>query len=145
VHNKALSPTLGFTHKTRAVSRCSGGQRFSANALPEFEHFGKHHRWFMPAFLDSGSGRRLAAPVSVPPTTWAGAAPGSVCFLMSRSGRRQLLRNDDATARLRLMDRIFLAIIASALLLLFGASGMIVTRTADALHHARTVGVAGSR
>ena len=43
------------------------------------------------------------------------------------------------------MDRMFLAIIASALLLLIGASGMIVTRTADALHHARTVGVAGSR
>jgi hypothetical protein len=42
------------------------------------------------------------------------------------------------------MDRIYLAIIASALLLLLGATGLYVTRTAD-LMHARTVGFSGSR
>jgi hypothetical protein len=42
------------------------------------------------------------------------------------------------------MDRIYLAIIVSALLLL-GATGLYVTRTADLMPHARTVGVSGSR
>jgi hypothetical protein len=40
------------------------------------------------------------------------------------------------------MDRIYLAIIASALLLLLGAAGLYVTRTADLVPHARTVGSA---
>jgi hypothetical protein len=39
------------------------------------------------------------------------------------------------------MDRIYLAIIASALLLL-GATSLYVTRTADLMPHARTVGTA---
>jgi hypothetical protein len=43
------------------------------------------------------------------------------------------------------MDRIYLAIIASALLLLIGAAGLFVTRSADLVHHDRTVGVAGTR
>jgi hypothetical protein len=43
------------------------------------------------------------------------------------------------------MDRICLAIIASALLLLIGASGLFVANTADLMKHARTFGVAGSR
>jgi hypothetical protein len=44
------------------------------------------------------------------------------------------------------MDRIYLAIIASALLLLLlGATGLYVTRTADLMPHARTVGFSGSR
>jgi hypothetical protein len=42
------------------------------------------------------------------------------------------------------MDRIYLAIIALALLLLVGATGMFVTST-DLRPHAPTVGVAGSR
>ena len=41
------------------------------------------------------------------------------------------------------MDRILLAIIASAVLLLLGAASLYVTNTADLMHHARTVGVAG--
>ena len=41
------------------------------------------------------------------------------------------------------MDRICLAIIASAVLLLLGAASLYVTKTADLMHHARTVGVAG--
>ena len=47
--------------------------------------------------------------------------------------------------RLTLMERIYLAIIASALLLLLGAAGLYVTRTADLIPHARTVGFSGSR
>ena len=43
------------------------------------------------------------------------------------------------------MDRFYLAIIVSALLLFLGATGIFVTRTADLMPHARTVGVAGSR
>ncbi|WP_256474026.1 hypothetical protein [Bradyrhizobium sp. 200] len=43
------------------------------------------------------------------------------------------------------MDRIFLAIIVSALLLFLGASGLYVTRTADLMSHDRTVGFSGSR
>ena len=38
------------------------------------------------------------------------------------------------------MDRIFLAIIACGVLLLLGAAGLYVTKTADLMHHARTVG-----
>jgi hypothetical protein len=41
------------------------------------------------------------------------------------------------------MDRIFLAMIACGVLVLLGAAGMYVTKTADLMHHARTVGVAG--
>ena len=41
------------------------------------------------------------------------------------------------------MDRILFAIIACAVLLLLGAAGLYVTKTADLMHHARTVGVAG--
>ena len=43
------------------------------------------------------------------------------------------------------MDRILLAIIgcACAVLLLLGAASLYVTKTADLMHHARTVGVAG--
>jgi hypothetical protein len=40
------------------------------------------------------------------------------------------------------MDRIYLAIIASAVLLLLGAASLYVTKTADLMHHA-SVGVAG--
>ena len=43
------------------------------------------------------------------------------------------------------MDRFYLAIIVSALLLFLGATGIFVTRTADLMPHARTAGVAGSR
>ena len=43
------------------------------------------------------------------------------------------------------MDRILLAFVASAVLLLFGAASLYVTNTADVRHHARTVGVAGSK
>ena len=41
------------------------------------------------------------------------------------------------------MDRILFAIIACAVLLLLGAASLYVTKTADLMHHARTVGVAG--
>ena len=41
------------------------------------------------------------------------------------------------------MDRILLAIIASAVLLLLGTASLYVTNTADLMNHARTVGVAG--
>jgi hypothetical protein len=57
------------------------------------------------------------------------------------SGRR----NDSQRHSLTSMDRFYLAIIVSALLLLLGATGIFVTRTADLMPHARTVGVAGSR
>jgi hypothetical protein len=43
------------------------------------------------------------------------------------------------------MDRIFLAIIVSALLLLLGATGLYVTKTAELMPHARAVGFSGSR
>jgi hypothetical protein len=42
------------------------------------------------------------------------------------------------------VDRIYLAILASALLLLVVATGLYVTRTADLLPHAGTVGFSGS-
>ena len=38
------------------------------------------------------------------------------------------------------MDRIYLAIIASAILLVLGVAGLYVTRTADLMTHARTIG-----
>jgi len=41
------------------------------------------------------------------------------------------------------MDHILFAIIASAVLLLLAAASLYVTKTADLMHHARTVGVAG--
>ena len=41
------------------------------------------------------------------------------------------------------MDRLLLAIIASAVLLLLGAASLYVTNTANLMNHARTVGVAG--
>ena len=41
------------------------------------------------------------------------------------------------------MDRIYLAIIVSAVLLLLGAASLYVTQTADLMPHARTVGIAG--
>jgi hypothetical protein len=40
------------------------------------------------------------------------------------------------------MDRFFIAIIAAALLVLIGASGLYVTHTAELMHRAQTVGVA---
>jgi hypothetical protein len=40
------------------------------------------------------------------------------------------------------MDRILFAIIACAVLLLLGAASL-YAKTADLMHHARTVGVAG--
>ena len=43
------------------------------------------------------------------------------------------------------MDRFYLAIIVSALLLLLGATGIFVTKIANLVPHARTVDVAGSR
>ena len=43
------------------------------------------------------------------------------------------------------MDRVYLAIIVSALLLFLGAAALYVTRTADLMPLARTVGVSGSR
>jgi hypothetical protein len=43
------------------------------------------------------------------------------------------------------MDRIYLAIIALALLLLLSAAGLFVTRTADVMHHARRAGLVGTR
>jgi hypothetical protein len=43
------------------------------------------------------------------------------------------------------MDRIFLAIMVSALLLLLGATGLYVTKSADLMPHAGTVGFSGSR
>jgi hypothetical protein len=43
------------------------------------------------------------------------------------------------------MDHVFLAIIASALLLLLAATGLYVTRNAALLPDGRTVGLVGSR
>jgi hypothetical protein len=43
------------------------------------------------------------------------------------------------------MDRVFLAIIVSALLLFLGAAGVYVTKTAHLMSHDRTVGFSGSR
>ena len=43
------------------------------------------------------------------------------------------------------MDRIYLAIIASALLVFMGATSLYVTRTTALLPHAGTVGFSGSR
>jgi hypothetical protein len=43
------------------------------------------------------------------------------------------------------MDRLYLAIIVSALLLFLGAAGLYVTKTADLMPHARTVGFSGSK
>lgn len=39
------------------------------------------------------------------------------------------------------MDRILLAVIVSAVLLLLGAASLYMTNTADLMHHARTVGI----
>ena len=46
--------------------------------------------------------------------------------------------------QLTTMDRIDLAIIASAILLVLGAAGLYVTRTANLMTHARTIGAARS-
>jgi hypothetical protein len=43
------------------------------------------------------------------------------------------------------MDRIYLAVIVSALLLLVGSIGLYATRTADLLPHKETVGFSGSK
>ena len=43
------------------------------------------------------------------------------------------------------LDRILLAIVVSAVLLLFVAASLYVTNTGDVMNHARTVGVAGSK
>jgi hypothetical protein len=43
------------------------------------------------------------------------------------------------------MDRIYLAIIVSALLLLIGSIGLQATRTANLLPHDQPVGFSGSR
>jgi len=43
------------------------------------------------------------------------------------------------------MDRILLAIIVSAVLLLICASSLFMTNTADVMNHARTVGSTGSK
>jgi hypothetical protein len=43
------------------------------------------------------------------------------------------------------MDRVYLAIIVSALLLLLGAAGVIVTKNADLMPPGRTVGVSAYR
>jgi hypothetical protein len=43
------------------------------------------------------------------------------------------------------MDRIYLAIIVSAVLLLTGSIGLYATRTVDLLPHKETVGFSGSR
>ena len=47
--------------------------------------------------------------------------------------------------RLTTMDRIYLAIIASAILLVLGVVGLFVIRTADLMTHARTIGAARFR
>jgi hypothetical protein len=41
------------------------------------------------------------------------------------------------------VNRVLFAIIACFVLLLLGAASLYVTKTADLMHHARTVGVAG--
>lgn len=51
-------------------------------------------------------------------------------------------RDDVQPTRLTSMDRVYLAIIVSALLLLLGATGLYLTRTADLMPHARSVGAA---
>ena len=47
--------------------------------------------------------------------------------------------------RLTTMDRIYLAIIASAILLVLGVAGLFVIRTTDLMPHARTVSAAQLR
>ena len=51
----------------------------------------------------------------------------------------------DKSPLLTTMDRIYLAIIISAVLLLFGAASLYITRTADLSPHVRTIGLAGPR
>lgn len=51
--------------------------------------------------------------------------------------------NDVRPHGLTIMDRILLALISSAVLLLFVAVSLYVTNTGDVMNHARTVGVAG--
>ena len=65
-----------------------------------------------------------------------GPGPSSPAF------DRGLLVLDRREGRL---DRILLAIVVSAVLLLFVAASLYVTNTGDVMNHARTVGVAGSR
>ena len=48
-------------------------------------------------------------------------------------------RNDIQPTRLTSMDRVYPPIIVSALLLLLGATGLYLTRTADLMPHARLV------
>ena len=59
---------------------------------------------------------------------------------LDRRQRFKVIEGGKATPRQMLrrltVDRIYLAIIASALLLLVGAAGLYVTRTADLLPHA---------
>lgn len=79
---------------------------------------------------------RTSAPYS---TAW-GLSPPPVCI---RPGAPQVgLTQRARDCRLQNMDRIWLAIIVSALLLLLGASGLFVTRV-DVRHPAHTVGLGG--
>ena len=94
-----------------------------------------------PALIQAPRASSAARTGTIPsPLLWPGGhRPPPDWLLVSRSAR--YLWPSSVTP----MDRIYLAIIVSALLLLLGATGLYVTRTADLMPHARTVGVSGSR
>jgi hypothetical protein len=82
--------------------------------------------------------RRAGRP---PVIVTAGCGP----FCSAKRSPRPIPSDESQRPSLTSMDRFYLAIIVSALLLLLGATGIFVTRTADLMPHARTVGIAGSR
>jgi hypothetical protein len=86
-----------------------------------------------PVIVTAGCGPFCSAKRSPPPCPFC------------QNGYPSDHRNESQRPSLTSMDRFYFAIIVSALLLLLGASGIFVTRTADLMPHARTVGIAGSR
>jgi hypothetical protein len=67
--------------------------------------------------------------------------PGGLAAYRRKALAGHSHRNEIQPTRLTSMDRVYLAIIVSALLLL-GATGLYLTRTADLMPHARLVGAA---
>ena len=66
-------------------------------------------------------------------------------ILKNRLPRSAHIQRVEGQTGLKLMDRIYLAVIVSALLLLVGSIGLYATRTADLLPHKETVGFSGSK
>ena len=92
------------------------------------------HCTSVPGRPSTSGTRRQSVPA------WIGLRSArSACYTQSDVG------TVTQPSRLKSMDRIYLAIIASAILLVLGVAGPVVIRTADLMPHARTVSAAQLR